>query len=290
MIGQPQFEIVEPRSGESPVLVEVPHAGLFLDAESLAWSLAPARSIAADADLHVDDIFHESPSEGATLIHACSSRYVVDLNRGLADCDGEAVEGGGRTPWPRGLVWRLTTDGAPALVSRLPRYELERRLELVYRPYHAAVERLLTRKRSRFGYAVLLCAHSMPSHGRGRTQGGGDGHARADVVPGTRGRTTAAGPLIDIVDRTATETGFSVRHDEPYRGGFSTGHYGKPDHNIHAIQVEIARRLYMDESSLRLSHAGFETVREFARTLVSRLADGGARHAAVSGEANAGRT
>jgi N-formylglutamate amidohydrolase len=274
------FEILEPPTGESPVIVEVPHAGLFLDPESLAYMLAPARSIARDADLHVDELCQDVPREGATLIRAHHSRFVVDLNRSPSDFDGEAVEGGGRAPWPRGLVWRLTTDGDPILPAPIPRHELERRLDLVYRPYHRALEGLVARKLARFGHAVLLCAHSMPSQPRGPALSNGARKVpertplvpRADLVPGTRGRTTAAGPVIDRVDAHAAAFGLSVRHDDPYRGGFSTAHYGQPAQGVHAVQIEIARRLYMDETSLRIDPQGFRAVREFARTLAARLA------------------
>jgi N-formylglutamate amidohydrolase len=268
-VHEPPFEVVEPAAGESPVVVEVPHAGVRLDAESLAWTIAPARSIARDADLYVDRLFEQAPGAGATLLVSRVSRYVVDLNRGETDVDGEAVEGGGRKPWPRGLVWRLTTEGDPILRAALPREELDRRIATVYRPYHDTLARLLARKRARFGYAVLLCAHSMPSRGR---RGHSDpGSWRADIVPGSRGRTSAAGSVIDAVEREATAFGWSVRHDDPYRGGFSTAHYGKPEHGLHAVQVEIGRRLYMDEGSCRMDPQGFATVREFARSLVSRL-------------------
>ena len=266
----PQFEVVEPKGGETPVVVEVPHAGLSLDAETLSYTIAPGRSIARDADLYVDALFQDAPAEGATLIYARASRYLVDLNRGENDLDHEAVEGGGRTPWPRGLIWRLTTDGEPILARRLPRSEVDRRLDLVYRPYHRVLEGLLARKRARFGFAILLCAHSMPSQPRrGHADPGG---ARADIVPGTRGRTTAAAAVIDVVDKHARACNFTVRHDDPYRGGFSTGHYGTPQSATHAVQIEIARRLYMDESTLRIDPQGFRGIREFGRTLVARLA------------------
>jgi N-formylglutamate amidohydrolase len=269
------FEVLEPRAGESPVVVEVPHAGLWIDPEALAYTVAPARSIARDADLYVDQLCQDAPREGATLLVAHTSRFVVDLNRSEADVDGETVEGGGRTPWPRGLVWRLTTDGDPVIAERLPRRELMRRLEAVYRPYHRTLEALLQRKRERFGFAVLLCAHSMPSQPR---PGGGDAGRsgppffRADLVPGTRGRTSAAGAVIDRVDAHGRALGWSIRHDDPYRGGFSTGFYGRPARGVHAVQIEIARRLYMDETSLRIDPRGFQAVREFARTLAARLA------------------
>jgi N-formylglutamate amidohydrolase len=270
VVPEAQFEVVEPKAAEAPVIVEVPHAGLSIDPETLANLIAPARSIVRDADLFVDDLWQDAPAEGATLLAARASRFVVDLNRSETDVDAESVEGGGRAPWPRGVVWRLTTDGEPMLAQRLSKGEHERRLNLVYRPYHAKLAEIIARKRARFGFVILLCAHSMPTEGRrGNTDLAG---ARADLVPGTRGRTSAAGSLIDAVEAHGRAFGWSVVHDHPYRGGYSTAHYGMPEHSIHAIQLEIARRLYMDEATLRIRPDGFRTVREFARTLVARFA------------------
>src|SRR6185369_7962086 len=113
---------------------------------------APARSVARDADLYVDQLFRDAPGEGAAMIVSHTSRFVVDLNRSEGDIDGDAVEGAGRAPWPRGLVWRLTTDGEPILTAPIPRHELDRRLEAVYRPYHRALAALLERKIERFGF------------------------------------------------------------------------------------------------------------------------------------------
>jgi N-formylglutamate deformylase len=264
------FEVIEPKAGESPLVVEVPHAGLWIDPEALAFTIAPARSIARDADLYVDRLFEDAPAEGASLLVARTSRFVVDLNRSEDDYDSEAVEGGAPRASARGLIWRLTTDGDPILLGRLPRAELERRLEQIYRPYHRALEALLARKLARFGFAILLCAHSMPSQGRGASTD--HGAFRADLVPGTRGRTSAVGVVIDRVDAHGRARKWTIRHDDPYRGGFSTGHYGRPAHSVHAVQIEIARRRYMDESTLRIDPQGFAAVREFARSLAARLA------------------
>ena len=123
---------------------------------------------------------------------------------------------------------------------------------------------------SRFGVCVLLAAHSMPSVGR---SGHGDANVeRADVVPGTQGRTTASGRVIDAVQRHAHESGLSVEHDEPYRGGYTTRRWGQPNHGVHAVQVEVARRLYLDEPTLRKT-AGFSSMRTFACELVRRVGD-----------------
>ena len=266
----PAFTIVEPSPEvETAVVVEVPHAGLSIDPESTASIISPVRGVGLDAALLVDALVDGAEQLGATLLIANYSRYVVDLNRGPGDFDGLSVEGGPPLNLPRGLVWRTSTEGDPILARRLQREELERRLHHFYRPYHAALSELLERKRNSFGRAVLLCTHSMPSQGR---RGHVDvGVGRADIVPGTRGRTTASPAVIDAVDRVARALGFSVKNDDPYKGGYSTGHYGRPEEGVDAIQVELARRLYLDEERLTVVSPGFERTRALLAKLVAEL-------------------
>lgn len=263
------FSVREPEAKETPVVVEVPHAGLSVDPESLATLIAPARALARDADLYVDELFADAPAEGATLLVALASRYICDLNRGENDFDASAAEGGESRAAPHGLVWRTTTDDQPALTAPLSRTEMERRLSLIYRPYHARLAQILSAKRERFGFCILLCGHSMPS--RGRAGHADPGRERADIVPGTRGRSTAAPEVIEVVDRIANEHSLSVAHDDPYRGGFTTHHYGHPAERAHAIQVEVSRRLYMNEQTLTKKHNDFAKTRAFCRALVARL-------------------
>lgn len=260
--------VLPPTGPEIPVVVEVPHAGLLVDPASLATLVAPARSIGRDADLYVDELYAGAPALGATLVLARASRYVCDLNRDETDVDSRVADSG--TDWlPHGLVWWTTTEGDRALAGRLSEQELERRRSTFHRPYHAAIRTALEAKRARFGFAILLCAHSMPSQGRA---GHSDtGRVRADVVPGSRGRTSSDARVIDLVEEVASAAGLVVTHDDPYQGGFSTAHYGRPAESTHAIQIELARRLYMDETSLLRRPRRFRTTRELADALVARL-------------------
>lgn len=265
------FEVMEPEaSAEAPVVVEVPHASVAVDPRSLATLRVSAHSIGQDADLYVDELYRDAPSLGATLLVARVSRYVCDLNRSESDIDDRAVQGAARgQPAPHGLIWRQSTLGQPALEQPLSRREFERRRDGIYRPYHQRLRELLERKRERFGFALLLAAHSMPSRGR---QGHRDmGTPRADVVPGSRGRTTAGARAIDLPDALARARGWSVAHDEPYRGGFTTAHYGKPAERVHAIQVELNRALYMNEDTLEQLPTAFDTTRSYCRELVHCL-------------------
>jgi N-formylglutamate amidohydrolase len=250
-------------------VVEVPHAGLLVDPLSLATLAAPARSLGRDADLYVDELYATAPELGASMLVAHVSRYVCDLNRSERDIDSRAAEGGVAASAPHGLIWRTTTEDRPALLAPLPRQELERRLTQIYRPYHDALQQLLREKLERFGVAVLLCAHSMPSQGRA---GHADpGRARADIVPGSRGGTSTAPVLKRTTEETAREFGWTLTHDDPYRGGYSTAYYGRPQERVHAIQIEIARRLYMDEQTLAKVPEGFTTTQRFCSQLVQKL-------------------
>jgi N-formylglutamate deformylase len=258
------FVVVEPRATETPVIVEIPHASVRLDSQSMAYCSAPARSIGQDADLFVDELFVDAPDHGAHLIYSALSRYVCDLNRAEDDLDEMTSPVGTKTSSPHGVVWRKTTENRPAIVAPLPSSEIERRLELIYRPYHRALDQLVQRKLERFGVAVLICGHSMPSFGR-------LGERRADVVPGSQGRTTAGHAILTACDTAAQAAGYDVAHDNPYRGGFSTVHYGHPSRRVHALQVELARRLYMDERSLICDPRRFQTCRNFCSDLIRQV-------------------
>ncbi len=270
--GDRPYDLAEPSSTrETPVIVEVPHAGIEMPPEVMAQIDVPQACFARDADLFVDELYADATLEGATLIRANISRYVIDLNRAEDDVDAESVEGASAIARaPRGVIWRLSGDGARVFAKPLRRAELERRLAAYHRPYHAELRRVLAHKLERFGVAVVLAAHSMPSHARWAS--GAIGPARADVVPGTRGRTTADGRFIDAVESLAAVHGWSVRHDDPYRGGFTTTHYGRPGDRVHAVQVELARRLYMDEERLAL-HTKSVDVRAWCRGLVAKLGE-----------------
>ena len=111
------FSVREPTGPETPVVVEVPHAGLVVDPPSLAHLVAPARALGRDADLYVDELYVDAPAEGATLLVAHVSRYVCDLNRGHDDVDAIAVEGASGRAAPHGLIWRSTTDSQPAVAG-----------------------------------------------------------------------------------------------------------------------------------------------------------------------------
>jgi N-formylglutamate deformylase len=265
------FNLKLPSRAAIAVLVEVPHAGLDLPEAVQDELSAPEDALRRDADIYVDELYAHAPSLGATLLCSTVSRYVVDLNRAQDDVDSATVTDHPAPvgAQPRGVVWRATTDGRPVLRRPLTFSALRRRLARYYVPYHEALRQTLDDMRARFGAAILLAGHSMPS--RGRSLHVDAGVRRADVVPGTQGRTTADERVIDLVDQYFRAAGLSVKHDDPYKGGFSTVHYGRPAHGSHAIQIELNRALYVNEETFEKRPGDFQRVQLLLDGLVVKL-------------------
>jgi N-formylglutamate deformylase len=64
--------------------------------------------------------------------------------------------------------------------------------------------------------------------------------------------------------------GYSVEYNHPYKGVELVRRYGNPPRHRHSIQVEVNRKLYMDEKTLE-PHEGFEPLQRDLRSLVEML-------------------
>lgn len=264
------FELTTPEGG-LPVLVEVPHSGLAVPEVMAAEVYAPVDAVLRDSDIYVDRLYEGASERGASMLVAETSRYVVDLNRAADDVDAATVSDhpSPRAAQPRGVVWRLATDGKPVLRRPLSYAQLEERIRLFHRPYHEALRLELERLRALHGHAILVAAHSMPSTGRDLKSG--RLVRRADIVPGTRGRTTADARVIDRVDSYFRDAGLGVAHDEPYKGGWTTGHYGRPEEGWHVVQIELNRDLYVDEATREPKEPEFDELRHVLLGLIEAL-------------------
>ncbi|HEY0133879.1 MAG TPA: N-formylglutamate amidohydrolase, partial [Nannocystis sp.] len=216
---------------------------------------------ARNADLAVDCLYPDAAVLGAATVRARFTRLLIDLNRAPDDVSAGLVPDhpaprprqppwattGGRSPpvHNRGLIWRTAVGNVPIFSGPLPYAELRLRLRRYYDPYHRALEVLLERRLARFGYAILLEAHSMPSSVPGDlVLGTFEGGACSPELEATAlAALSAAGPL---------GVSLAVRLNDPYRGGELVRKFGRPEHGIHALQLEVNRALYMDEASLQL--------------------------------------
>ena len=266
-------ELIPPHHSPAPVLVEVPHSGLQVPPDVEVEIDTSPTAVLRDSDIYVDKLYRRAPEHGATLLVSKISRYVVDLNRGPDEVVSAAVP---RHPKARhiparGVVWRARTDGTPLLRAPLTQKQFASRIQRYYEPYHQALRTEAARLHGEYGHVVILAAHSMPS--TGRRLFGGRHVRRADIVPGTRGRSTADGRIIDLVDQHFRDAGLSVKHDEPYRGGWTTASYGAPKRGQHAIQIELNRALYVDEHTSEIKRADFEQLQRVLERLVGKLGE-----------------
>lgn len=250
-----------PDAQTTPLLFNSPHSGRYYPASFLAQARLQRNVLARAEDAFVDRLFAAAPRYGAPLIAARYARTFIDLNRDAYELDAAMFEGPlpayVTTGSPRvadglGTLARVVANGMEIYRGKLSFADARARVETVYRPYHAAVRQGLTRTWARFGVAVLIDCHSMPSS-RGR--GGG----APDIVLGDRFGRSCAPELIAVAEDALTARGYRVVRNRPYAGGFFTARYGVPADGFHALQIEIARDLYMDEPRV-LPHANMPTL------------------------------
>lgn len=273
-MAEPTFRVLLPEDREprTPLVVSVPHAGTRVPDEDRPALALKDQALLKDADLFVDRLVANATRYGAPLVVAEVSRYVLDVNRAPDDVDAEVCPelSNPAKPSSRGLIWRLTTDGTSILKRPLRRAEVDSRRARVHAPYHDALARLLEERRRVFGYAVLLDAHSMPSSGR--TGHPDTGLRRADVVPGDLRGQSCDPRLTRLVVEHFERRGFVVRPNDPYMGGYVTRHHGRPAKGVHAIQLELNRDLYMDESSCTYDEKRAQKLVPHVDALLEKLA------------------
>ncbi|MBA2664076.1 MAG: N-formylglutamate amidohydrolase [Bradymonadaceae bacterium] len=270
------FRVERPREQTLPIVVGVPHAGDWIPDEVRAEMIIGEQVLRRDLDLYVDKLWRQAPELGATMVVSQVSRYVVDLNRAADDISPLTVKGGVRLEKPgyyhdRGVVWRTTTAGTSVMADAMSAERFDKRINDYYWPYHKALAAEIERVRKQFGFCILLDGHSMPSMGR---RGHSDpGSQRAQIVPGDIDGAACDRTLRYVVEEHYREQGYSVKSNEPYKGGWITRHYGQPERRIHAIQIEVRRDLYMDEKNFRIQQPGLETLAQACAALIPKVAE-----------------
>lgn len=265
--------------GHTPLVLDSPHSGTrYPDDFRHACDLAVLRRA---EDTHVERLYDFAPGLGAAWIEALFPRSYLDANRALTELDVTLLDG----PWSgpvasderalakvrlgKGLIWSTTDEGQPLYQRKLGVQEVQDRIARCWQPYHAAVAQAIDAAHARHGYSIHLNCHSMPAvAGRYATEFPGQAHA--DFVVGDRDGTTASQALSRRICAHLESLGYHVAYNHPYKGVELVRAYGKPSAQRHSIQLEINRKLYMDEATLAL-HAGFEPLRAHLRSLVEML-------------------
>ncbi|MBI1260903.1 MAG: N-formylglutamate amidohydrolase [Rhizobiales bacterium] len=251
------FELALPDIQTHPLVFCSPHSGRTYPQKFVANSRLDALMLRRSEDSFVEEIFSGVVGLGAPLLHALFPRAYLDANREPYELDPtmfqDALPPHANTRSLRvagglGTIARIVSDTAEIYREPLLYAEAERRIRLLYMPFHAALRELLEQTRARFGKALLIDCHSMPSVG-----GPADddtGADRPDIVLGDRYGTACARDLTDAAEASLKSLGYTVSRNNPYAGGFNTEHYGQPGLGFHALQIEINRALYMNEERL----------------------------------------
>ncbi|MGQ0742513.1 MAG: N-formylglutamate amidohydrolase [Alphaproteobacteria bacterium] len=247
LIARP-FLLARPARQSTPFIFASPHSGHLYPESFLAQSVLEARRLRFSEDAFVDDLFAFAPSLGAPLLAARFPRAFVDANRAAGELDATMFDALPALPLvPRtarvaaglGVIPRIVRDGLDIYFGHLPAPEAAFRLDNFYRPYHAALSRLVHETHARFGVAIVVDCHSMPS-----------GPRTPDIVIGDQYGTSASPSLTRHVRDALRMLGFSVACNAPYAGGHTTEVYGNPALGLHALQIEINRALYLDEERI----------------------------------------
>lgn len=259
--GSRPFHLREPTSLRSGAVFSSPHSGRAYSEAFVRASRLDLRSLRASEDAFVDQLFASAAAQGAPVISAVAPRAFVDLNRCPSDLDPSLLDGAARRPINArvaaglGVVPRIVAEGVLIYDGKLPIAEAEARIERWHAPYHERLAAMLLQARKRFGKALLLDCHSMPS-------GVGTGRRRApaaDVILGDRFGVSAEPLFVDAVEHAFVEAGFRVDRNSPFAGGYITERFGRPRAGISAVQIEIDRGLYLDQESVEPSE-GFDAL------------------------------
>lgn len=277
---EPAFRLVLPESGSSPLVFASPHSGREFPERFRRAVRLDAHDLRRSEDCHVDELFADAPACGAPLLAARYSRAFVDVNREPYELDpllfreplpAFANDSSERVRAGLGTIPRLVASGMPIYAAPLKLAEAEQRLALAWRPWHAELARLLHQARRRHGHAILIDCHSMPARALpGEFPPGPDG-ANPDIVLGDRHGESCDPRLTDAAEACLAGMGYRVVRNRPYAGGYCTVRHGRPAKAMHALQIEINRGLYVEESSYR-KLPRFESVRADMARLAERLA------------------
>jgi N-formylglutamate deformylase len=255
------FDIIRPTGAEIPLVLDSPHSGTDYPDD---FRPAVSRELLRQAeDSFVDELYAAGPSLGATLIAARFPRSYIDPNRSLLDIDTSLLD----APWPGpaaasrktelgiGLIWRVLDTGEPIYARRLSVAEVRERIVRYHQPYQRAVRDAIDRVHGHFGAVFHLNLHSMPAVSSSISEEG-PGKSRADFVLGDRDGTTCEPEFTRLVAESLRAMGYNVKINDPYKGVELVRAFSEPKAQRHSLQIEVNRRIYMDERT-REKTAGF---------------------------------
>lgn len=258
------FKVIKPKTAVVPIILSIPHAGTAFPTDIKNHYRKKMRKHLDDTDWFVDKLYGFAPLLGITVIKANLSRWVIDLNR-----DPESV--------PLYNDNRLLTTNTPITdfygnpIYKSPDLEPDepekkRRLQEYYWPYYKKITALLTERKQQFGHALLWDAHSI-RHKVSTIQA----DPFPDMILGNNDNQTADAALIKTALTQLQLGEFGVNHNTPFKGGHITRYFGKPNDNIHGLQLEMNKILYMDDNEITYNVKRAEKVQKVLQNTLTSL-------------------
>ncbi|WP_298366598.1 N-formylglutamate amidohydrolase [Azospirillum sp.] len=271
----------DPLGRRLPILFDSPHSGRVYP-QDIRFA-CPLGLLRHAEDSHVEELFASAPDHGATLLCALFPRVCIDVNRAVDDIDPALLDDSwpvplnptGRSAVGAGLIRSLLRPGLPLYDGKLSVADVEERIGRYYRPYHSQMSQILDGLAGRFGAVWHVNCHSMPSVLGPSVLGLSSSSAAepllADFVIGDRDGATSEPGFVQLVADTLRGYGYRVALNNPYKGVELVARYGDPARGRHSIQLEINRRLYMNEETLE-RHDGFAALKAAIDSLIGRIA------------------
>ena len=257
-----------------PLVYASPHSGRCYPEAFVAAARLDPMALRRSEDTFVEELFAAAPEFGAPLLAATFPRVFCDVNREPWELDPTMFDG----PLPHwvnsssprvgaglGTIARIAGGGEPVYRHKLNFAEAEDRIRRYWQPYHAALAALIAETRAEFGFCLLIDCHSMPSH---PAQAGNP----PDFVLGDAHGTACTPRITRMVEEALGCMGYRVRRNDPYAGGYVTRHYGRPRDAVHALQIEVARPLYLDEHRLERLPGMAPLTRDLGRLMANLAA------------------
>ncbi len=256
------YKITEPSAKEVPIVISSPHSGTFFPEEVKKSMLAKTLSNPDDTDWFIDKLYSFAPELGIRMISAHYNRWVIDLNR---NSKSEPLYNDGRIITD--LVPQTNFNGDSLYTSEAPDdSEINRRIVRYYHPYYQKLEEMLQTAKAKFGHVLLFDAHSIRRHVPG---------VRKEPFPalilGDNDGQSASKAIIDTALSALLDSHYELQHNHPFKGGNITRSFGRPQEGIHALQLEMIKTNYMDDSEKKYDEARATSIQVLLRKMFKKL-------------------
>lgn len=256
------YHITEPTAPKVPIIISSPHSGTAFPPDIQSRLKPEITERPDDADWFIDRLYDFAPAMGITVIKANYCRWVIDLNR---DPESKPLYSDGRVI--TGLVPFTDFNGNPLYNGTTPdENEIAERIHKYYLPYHEKVEELLAQTKAEFGKALLFDAHSIR-----RVVPGIQKEAFPQLILGDNDETSASKEIIAAAWNVLKDAGYEATHNTPFKGGYITRNFGKPQDDIHALQLEMAKTNYMDAGETEYSGQNAAQIRTVLQNVFTQL-------------------